>query len=45
MKEDTSLQAIPAVIVTGIAHDFKQFISSRIQMPLPEGHQGHQDCH
>jgi CheY-like chemotaxis protein len=38
MKEDKSLQAIPVVIVTGITHDFKQFISSRTQVPPPEGY-------
>jgi CheY-like chemotaxis protein len=38
MKEDKSLQTIPVVIVTGITHDFKQFISSRSQVPPPEGY-------
>jgi two-component system, cell cycle response regulator DivK len=38
MKEDVSLRTIPIVIVTGITHDFKQFISSRTQVPPPEGY-------
>ena len=38
LKEDVSLKTIPIVIVTGITHDFKQFISSRTQVPPPEGY-------
>ena len=38
LKEDLALRAIPIVIVTGITHDFKQFISSRTQVPPPEGY-------
>jgi CheY-like chemotaxis protein len=38
MKEDPALRAIPVVIVTGISHDFKQFISTRSQVPPPEGY-------
>ena len=38
LKEDLALRAIPIVIVTGITHDFKQFISTRSQVPLPEGY-------
>jgi len=38
MKGDISLRTIPIVIVTGITHDFKQFISSRTQVPPPEGY-------
>ncbi len=38
MKEDEKLRAIPVVIVTGVAHDFKQFISSRTQVPAPDGY-------
>ena len=38
MKEDASLKKIPVVIVTGVTHDFKQFISSRTQVPPPEGY-------
>jgi CheY-like chemotaxis protein len=38
MKEDASLKKIPVVIVTGVTHDFKQFISTRTQVPPPEGY-------
>jgi CheY-like chemotaxis protein len=38
MREDAALKTIPIVIVTGITHDFKQFISSRTQVPPPEGY-------
>ena len=38
LKGDPDLQKIPVVIVTGVAHDFKQFISSRKQVPAPEGY-------
>ncbi len=38
LKEDEKLKAIPVVIVTGVAHDFKQFISSRTQVPPPDGY-------
>jgi CheY-like chemotaxis protein len=38
MKEDENLKTIPVVIVTGVAHDFKQFISSRTQVPPPDGY-------
>ena len=31
-------QDIPIVIVTGISKDFKRFISSRSQVPPPEGY-------
>jgi CheY-like chemotaxis protein len=38
MKEDAILKRIPVIIVTGISHDFKQFISGRSQVPPPEGY-------
>ncbi|MDD5564085.1 MAG: response regulator [Thermoanaerobaculaceae bacterium] len=38
LKEDGALKGIPVVIVTGVAHDFRQFISSRSQVPPPEGY-------
>lgn len=38
LKEDESLKKIPVVIVTGVTHDFKQFISTRTQVPPPEGY-------
>jgi len=38
LKEDPNLKTIPVIIVTGVAHEFKQFISTRTQVPPPEGY-------
>jgi CheY-like chemotaxis protein len=38
VKESDAYKAIPIVIVTGISGDFKKFISSRKQVPPPEGY-------
>ena len=38
LKEDAKLKTIPVIIVTGATHEFKQFISSRTQVPAPEGY-------
>ncbi len=38
LKEDEKLKKIPVVIVTGVAHEFKRFISTREQVPAPEGY-------
>jgi len=38
LKEDAKLKTIPVIIVTGVTHEFKQFISSRTQVPPPEGY-------
>ncbi len=38
MKESDEYKDIPIVIVTGLAQDFKKFISSRRQVPAPEGY-------
>jgi CheY-like chemotaxis protein len=38
LKGDEALRKIPVIIVTGVSHDFKQFISSRAQVPTPEGY-------
>jgi CheY-like chemotaxis protein len=38
LKEDAALKEIPVVIVTGISHSFKQFISTRSHVPAPEGY-------
>jgi CheY-like chemotaxis protein len=37
MKESEEYQGIPIIIITGISQDFKEFISSRRQVPPPEG--------
>jgi len=38
LKEDDQLKSVPVIIVTGISDDFKQFISTRRQVPPPEGY-------
>ncbi len=38
IKENDILKDIPIVIVTGISKDFEKFISSRKQVPPPEGY-------
>ena len=37
MRENPDLKPIPIVIVTGVAKDFKNFISTRRQVPPPDG--------
>jgi CheY-like chemotaxis protein len=38
MKEDASFKQIPIIIITGISDDFQKFISTRRQVPPPEGY-------
>ena len=38
LKESEQWRSIPVIIITGISEDFKSFISSRKQIPAPEGH-------
>jgi CheY-like chemotaxis protein len=38
LKEDEQLKNIPVIIVTGISDDFQRFISTRRQVPPPEGY-------
>ncbi len=38
MREEESLKSIPIVIITGISSDFEKFISSRSQVPAPDGY-------
>ncbi len=38
LKEDDRFKGIPVIIVTGISDDFKKFISTRRQVPAPEGY-------
>ena len=38
IKENDALKDIPIIIVTGISKDFEKFISSRKQVPPPEGY-------
>lgn len=38
IKEDERLKKIPVIIITGISEDFRKFISTRRQVPPPEGY-------
>lgn len=38
LKSDVRWKTIPVIIITGISDDFKDFISSRRQIPPPEGY-------
>ena len=38
IKESEEWKHIPVIIVTGISDDFQKFISSRSQVPPPEGY-------
>jgi CheY-like chemotaxis protein len=38
LKEDENLKSIPVIIVTGISEEFERFISTRRQVPPPEGY-------
>ena len=38
LKTDDGLADIPVVVVTGLASDFEKFISTRRQVPPPEGY-------
>jgi len=38
LYEDAETRHIPVVMLTGIAHEFKRFISSRRQVPAPAGY-------
>jgi len=38
LKEDTAFTGVPVIIITGISEDFRQFISTRRQVPPPEGY-------
>jgi CheY-like chemotaxis protein len=38
LKETDEYEDIPVIIITGVSDDFKQFISTRRQVPPPEGY-------
>ena len=38
LKEDDRLKKIPVIIITGISDDFRKFISTRRQVPPPDGY-------
>ncbi len=37
LKEDDKLRSIPVIIITGVSDDFQKFISTRRQVPPPDG--------
>ena len=38
VKESENYKHIPVIIVTGVSNDFKRFISTRRQVPPPDGY-------
>ncbi|MBI5533818.1 MAG: response regulator [Deltaproteobacteria bacterium] len=38
IKSDPALAGIPVIIVTGVADEFQKFLSTRKQVPPPEGY-------
>lgn len=38
LKEEEQYQGIPVIIITGMSDDFQKFISTRRQVPPPEGY-------
>jgi DNA-binding response OmpR family regulator len=38
LKENEATKTIPVILVTGVAGEFEQFISSRRQVPPPDGY-------
>lgn len=38
IKETDAYRDIPVIIITGVSDDFKQFISTRRQVPPPDGY-------
>lgn len=38
LKEDAQLKQVPVLMITGVSEDFRKFISTRRQVPPPEGY-------
>jgi CheY-like chemotaxis protein len=38
LKEDIQLKHVPVLMITGVSEDFRKFISTRRQVPPPEGY-------
>ena len=38
LREDERLKSVPVIIITGISDEFERFISTRRQVPPPEGY-------
>ena len=38
LKEDDNLKDVPVIIITGVSDEFQKFISTRRQVPPPDGY-------
>ncbi len=38
LKEDERLKSVPVIIITGVSDEFQKFISTRRQVPPPDGY-------
>jgi CheY-like chemotaxis protein len=38
LREDERFKGVPVIIITGVSEEFEKFISSRRQVPPPEGY-------
>ena len=38
LKEDERFKSVPVIIITGVSDEFEKFISTRRQVPPPEGY-------
>jgi CheY-like chemotaxis protein len=38
LREDDRFKGVPVIIITGVSDDFQKFISTRRQVPPPEGY-------
>ena len=38
LRKDDRLKKVPVIIITGVSEEFKKFISTRRQVPPPEGY-------
>ncbi len=38
LREDDRLKSIPVIIITGVSDEFQKFISTRRQVPAPDGY-------
>ncbi len=38
LRDNEALRSIPVIIITGVAAEFREFISSRKQVPPPDGY-------
>jgi CheY-like chemotaxis protein len=38
LRDDERLASVPVIIITGVSDDFKQYISTRRQVPPPDGY-------